>query len=189
MAYVLDPIARTARRVPRGSSAGGYLAGVTWVPLDVGRRVRVQDDVAGLALLLEDQLFSSNQRLARAQRGVPGDVRPVEEQLGTRQFDGVKATGRRTTTIIPLGRVGNDRPIQIVDEQWESPELGIVVYSRYSDPRTAVVEYQLTNIGRAEPRADLFVVPPDYTIIGAGQPGIRGNAPGAQRQGGARTPQ
>jgi hypothetical protein len=66
---------------------------------------------------------------------------------------------------IPQGRVGNDRPIQITDERWESPELGLLVSSRYSDPRTGVVEYRLTNISRTEPRADLFSVPSDYTVV------------------------
>jgi hypothetical protein len=57
--------------------------------------------------------------------------------------------------------------MQIVDERWESAELKIVVYSRHSDPRTGVVEYQLTNVLRAEPPADLFLVPPNYTIRGS----------------------
>ena len=101
-------------------------------------------------------------------------MRPTEEQLGTRQIEGVRATGRRTTTIIPVNRVGNDRPIQITDERWESPELNLVISSRFSDPRTGVVEYRLTSISRAEPRADLFIVPTDYTVVGPGTPGVRG---------------
>ena len=91
------------------------------------------------------------------------------EQLGTRQIEGVKATGRRTTVIIPTDRVGNDRAMQITDERWESPELSLVVYSRYSDPRTGVIEYKLTTIRRSEPAADLFQVPSDYTVIEGGR--------------------
>jgi hypothetical protein len=96
----------------------------------------------------------------------------------------VKATGWRSTTTIPAGRIGNDRPIQVVEEQWDSPELNMVVLSRFSDPRTGVVEYRLTNISRSEPRADLFQVPSDYTVVdsglglrpgGAGGRGGRGN--------------
>ena len=109
-------------------------------------------------------------------------MNPTEEALGSRQVEGVKATGRRTTTIIPAGRIGNDRPIQIVEEQWESPELNMVVSSRFSDPRTGVVEYRLTNINRSEPRADLFAVPSDYTVVdtGAYQGAVRGGGPAAQ---------
>ena len=40
----------------------------------------------------------------------------------------------------------------------------MLIYSRNSDPRTGVVEYRLTNINRAEPPADLFTIPSDYTI-------------------------
>jgi hypothetical protein len=71
--------------------------------------------------------------------------------------------------IIPTDRVGNDRPMQITDERWESPDLSLVVYSRYSDPRTGVIEYRLTNITRTEPAADLFQVPADYTIATPGR--------------------
>ena len=115
-----------------------------------------------------------------------GGPQPVnkatEESLGTRQIEGVKATGRKTTTIIPTGQIGNDRPIEITDERWESPELRMLVYSRNSDPRTGVVEYRLTNINRAEPPADLFMVPSDYTISeppAGGRGGARSGGPGA----------
>jgi len=105
----------------------------------------------------------------------------AEESLGTRQFDGVKAVGRKRTSVIPTGQIGNDRPIEITDERWESPELRMLVYSRNSDPRTGVVEYRLTNINRSEPPADLFVIPPDYTVsepaTGRGRGG-RETAPG-----------
>src|SRR6185436_15863899 len=118
---------------------------------------------AGIAADPTD-LVLNVQGLNVARRGVPNDLRPVEEQLGTRQIEGVKTTGMRTTTTIPQGRIGNDRPIQIVDERWDSPELGLLIASRYSDPRTGVVDYKLTNINRSEPRADLFTVPSDYTV-------------------------
>ena len=43
-------------------------------------------------------------------------------------------------------------------------ELGLVMYMRYSDSRSGDVEYELTNVRRADPPADLFVVPTDYTL-------------------------
>ena len=118
-------------------------------------------------------------------RGGPGVASPPEP-LGTRQIEGVAATGTRRTEVIPTGRIGNDRPIEITDERWESADLKLLIYSRFSDPRTGVVEYRLTNIIRGEPAPDLFVVPPDYTVIepGAGArgrtggPGVRSGGPG-----------
>lgn len=84
-----------------------------------------------------------------------------------RQIEGVTALGRKRTEVIAAGRIGNDRPIEIVDERWESAELKLVVQSRHSDPRTGVVDYRLVNISRSEPSPDLFVVPADYTIVEA----------------------
>ena len=100
----------------------------------------------------------------------------------------MKALGRKTTTTIPTGRIGNDRPIEITDERWESPELRMLIYSRNSDPRTGVVEYKLTNINRTEPPADLFMIPSDYTVnepalppaAGRGVRGAREAGPGRQ---------
>ena len=101
-----------------------------------------------------------------------GDVRPLSEttaarteSLGTRQIEGLTARGRRTVTTIPVGQFGNDRPIEITDEQWESTELKQLVVSRHHDPRTGDVEYRLTNVSRAEPPSYLFAVPADYTVV------------------------
>jgi hypothetical protein len=43
-----------------------------------------------------------------------------EEDLGYQSANGVTAQGFRTTTTIPAGQIGNDRPIQIVSERWYS---------------------------------------------------------------------
>ncbi|OLD56105.1 MAG: hypothetical protein AUI64_02620 [Acidobacteria bacterium 13_1_40CM_2_64_6] len=75
------------------------------------------------------------------------------------------ANGTRRTETIPAGRIGNDRPIVITDERWESPDLKILISSQHHDPRTGDVEYRLTNISRAEPAAHLFTVPADYDVV------------------------
>jgi hypothetical protein len=87
-----------------------------------------------------------------------------DDALGTRQITGIETIGRRVTMTIPAGQIGNDRPMQIVDERWESPELKLVIYARYSDPRTGIIEYRLTNVRRAEPPPELFVIPDGYTF-------------------------
>lgn len=141
-AYTLDPATRTARRVPRISLApGGNMV------LRTTLNTILIDGRTGRAALVGAAGTSS------------------EEMLGARQFEGVRALGRRTTRVIPTGQIGNDRPIEITDERWESPELRMLLYSRNSDPRTGVVEYRLTNINRSEPPADLFMIPNDYTLI------------------------
>ena len=88
-----------------------------------------------------------------------GRQSPTEQTLGARQFETVRALGRKTTSVIPTGQIGNDRPIEVTDERGESPELRMLIYSVTPDPRTGVVVYRLTNINRAEPPADLFTIP------------------------------
>jgi len=86
--------------------------------------------------------------------------------LGTRLIENISAVGRLTRTTIPAGQIGNDRPIEITDERWESPDLRVVLLSRHHDPRTGDVDYRLTGIQRTEPTAALFSVPSEYTIVG-----------------------
>jgi hypothetical protein len=98
-----------------------------------------------------------------------GFERPVSyssngHALGSRVIGGIDAEGRRVVLTVSAGENGNAQPIDIVGEQWESPELKLLVYSRYSNPETGLLEYRLTNISRAEPSADLFIVPPDYIL-------------------------
>ncbi len=94
----------------------------------------------------------------------PPPPAPTEESLGSRQIEGLTAVGRRSSRTIPAGQIGNDRPIEITDERWESPDLKVLLLSRHHDPRTGDFEYRLTNISRSEPPASLFSVPPDYAI-------------------------
>jgi hypothetical protein len=86
------------------------------------------------------------------------------EKLEARNVEGVQAEGVRITTTIPAGDIGNEQPIQIVNERWYSPELQVVVMTRHSDPRFGETTYRLTNIQRSEQPATLFQVPSDYTV-------------------------
>ena len=84
--------------------------------------------------------------------------------LGTRSIEGVVAEGTRSTFILPAGRIGNERPIEVVSERWYSSELQTRVMSRHSDPRFGETVYQLKNFSLAEPSSDLFEVPLDCDI-------------------------
>lgn len=89
---------------------------------------------------------------------------PDVQQLGTKVVEGVQADGTRTTLTIPAGQIGNDKPIQIVDEVWRSPDLQVIVHSEHSDPRMGTTVYSLQNISRSDPSPSLFQVPADYTV-------------------------
>jgi hypothetical protein len=75
------------------------------------------------------------------------------ESLGTRHVEGIRTVGRRVT---------NSRH-ESTDEQWASPELQLVLYSRHSLPhRGQELEYRLKNISRTEPPAAMFELPAGY---------------------------
>jgi hypothetical protein len=106
-----------------------------------------------------------NDKLEAAGRGNA----PVVESLGTRQIEGVRAEGMRSTTTIPAGQIGNLNPIQVVSERWFSKELQMAVLITRRDPRSGDTVYRLTNIVRNEPPPDLFTVPSDYRIVDLGK--------------------
>jgi hypothetical protein len=195
--YILDPSARTARKLPRmemrfktegGAAQGGTVTferhaappgAVEKIAIERNYNVRVR--VPGPD--------APHAPAAPPPPGVTvtappiGDGPQVEffrysskadrktEKLEARSFDGVQAEGSRTTTTLPAGEIGNEQPIQIVDERWYSPELQVVVMTRHSDPRYGETTYRLTNISRAEPAAALFQVPSDYTVKEVAGPG------------------
>lgn len=88
----------------------------------------------------------------------------TKEDLGTQTINGVAAQGTRTTMTIAIGKIGNDRPIQVVNERWYSSDLQMLVKSSNKDPRFGETTYELTNIDRSVPAAALFQVPSDYTV-------------------------
>jgi hypothetical protein len=94
----------------------------------------------------------------------PATVGPLEHKT----LEGVAVEGRKTTTVIPAGQIGNEQPITITSEQWRSPELNILVMTRHNDPRSGESTYRLQNIIRAEPDRSLFMVPADYTVKDTG---------------------
>ena len=90
------------------------------------------------------------------------------EKLGQKNIEGLVCEGTRTTTTIPAGQVGNERPLVSVSERWYSSELQQVVFSKRSDPRFGETSYRLANVRRGEPGRTLFEVSPDYTVTEKG---------------------
>jgi hypothetical protein len=188
--YVLDPNTQTAFRndgvimtTPTGvaveSVAPGARGGVVAMRTPDGQvKVQVGDEDAAKQQQLEAKFRST----ARASAGTfvgAGPVPPppflmpgvgrvegntTREELGNDVIEGVLATGTRTTTEIPAGAIGNERPIRIVSEQWFSEDLKVLVLTKHTDPRVGETTYRLTNIVQSEPAALLFEVPPDYTV-------------------------
>jgi len=93
------------------------------------------------------------------------------ENLGTQNMEGVSVSGTRTAHAIPVGQLGNDQPLQLVTEQWYSPELHMTVFLKRDDPMSGTKTLRVTDIRRAEPDAAIFNVPADYTVQGMMIPG------------------
>ncbi len=87
------------------------------------------------------------------------------ESLGTQTMEGVTVEGHRTTTTIPVGVQGNDRPLVSTNETWTSPDLKVTVLMKNSDPRNGENIMRLTNITVGEPDPALFQPPADYTVV------------------------
>jgi hypothetical protein len=95
-------------------------------------------------------------------------VRAPQTPLEHKVLEGIPVEGRKTTTTLAPGQVGNEQPLTIASEEWRSPELNVLVMTHHSDPRSGESTYRLTNIVRAEPDRSLFMVPSDYEIRDTG---------------------
>ena len=93
------------------------------------------------------------------------------ESLGKQMIEGVEAEGKRTTTTIPVGAIGNERAIEIISESWYSPELQTTIMSKRTDPTSGETTFRMTNIRRGDPDASLFQIPSDYAIKEGGSAG------------------
>jgi len=126
----------------------------------------------------EPRARQGDEATVRPHRNPANDPNLKTESLGTRNFDGVMAEGRRTTMTIPAGQMGNDLPIQIVTESWTSSELQTVLYQKRSDPRNGETVTRFNNISRAEPSRTLFDAPSDFKVTESNRPRPRVGGPG-----------
>ena len=104
----------------------------------------------------------------------------VRTELTTQSVNGVLAAGTQHSETIPVGAIGNARPIQTSRITWVSNDLKIPVRIQSSDPRFGSTDMELTNIIQSEPSSALFVVPAGYTVKtgGPGFGGPHGGGPG-----------
>ncbi len=143
----------------------------------------INDPVAGVHYVLEPDkkiarkmtLMAKGEfikELPRHEYSAESQNEITTESLGTQTMEGVAVEGTRITRTIPIGQIGNDRPIQIVSERWYSPGLQTYVMTKRDDPRMGTTIVQLKNISRGEPASPLFGVPADYTVREASHMGM-----------------
>jgi hypothetical protein len=151
-------------------------AGPFRVEGDPPRLIFINDFGAGVRYVLNPQSRQARKFSTKQAGAPPPDVTPPAagqsrtESLGRQTIEGIEVVGVRSIITIPIGQMGNDRPIEIVSERWESPELEIVVLSKHRDPRFGETTYRLNNIKRGEPARSLFEVPADYKLEEGGPP-------------------
>lgn len=163
-AWTLDPVKRSAFRMPLRGHMGGEDIIVKRVERPDGE-VHVRRDVR---IHVPQAAAVEGAPLGQALATALGDARwrknTVTKDLGTRTLDGVKAEGKLRSYEIPAGEIGNRNAIVVSNETWYAPELQITLYTRHSDPRSGDTVFRLENVKREEPAAALFGVPSDYTI-------------------------
>jgi len=97
-------------------------------------------------------------------RAPNGGEQHKEEVLAAKTLEGVRVEGRRMTTTIAAGAIGNEWPMTIVSEEWTSPDLQVLVLTDRKDPRNGDSSYKLQAIQRGDPSPSLFQVPSDYEV-------------------------
>lgn len=175
---ILNENDKTARRL-RMPEPGGPPPGAFMFQSEDGKQVRVEREVRVIRRGegKEDVLIETAPVAAVHAAPMMGDrvmffggKDAKSEDLGKQTIESVVCEGKRTTHTIPVGEMGNDRPITITSERWYSPELQVVVMSRTTDPMHGDTAYRLTNVKRGEQPSGAFQVPSGYTLTDAPPP-------------------
>lgn len=169
--YTLHPDSQTAEKGPVTTVFHtGAIPGVPGVSGGRGGPETVSVVTAGGAAAPQGFFYVNSGSITKFSS--PSDSKT--EDLGKMYIEGVQVQGTRTTITIPAGDIGNERPINIVDEQWYSPDLQMTIMTKHSDPRTGETTFALKNINRSSPPPTLFEVPSDYTVrTGPGGQSVR----------------
>jgi hypothetical protein len=181
-------VARDSQGRTRMDRSVGTVGALAAAPGGHDRAIVIHDPVAGMSYALDPASRTARAMMIPGARNRPGPTEAREERwmasaktedLGTQVVQGVSAQGKRVTRVIPAGKEGNEKEIDVVTETWYSPDLQVVVMSKTSDPRFGDSTYQLNSISRTEPDPALFTVPSDYTVT-QGRGAFRGGRPGPQ---------
>jgi hypothetical protein len=86
------------------------------------------------------------------------------EQLGTREFQGVSATGTRQTQTIPAGEEGNALPLIVVNESWISRDLNVTLMTIRDDPRRGRTTAEIEELHQGDPDPAIFSPPEGYIV-------------------------
>src|SRR5262249_50798861 len=121
-----DPVAQTSYMLNSSDKIAHKMPGRGMMATRVGEfRTKLKADIERDVLTMAPP---AGQHFEMHVNRIGGEARPdaknfKKESLGTQMIEGVAAEGTRTTTTIPAGQIGNERPIEIVTETWYSNQL------------------------------------------------------------------
>jgi hypothetical protein len=180
--YSLDPEAKIAWRTPVGG-ANAIMGKLEALQVETRRALEEQMKAADEQKMKIQSAEGPRARGSVAEekeRAAGGGAGPVmmrsrgnadDRRVGPlehKTIEGINVEGRKNTTVIPAGQIGNEQPITITSEEWRSLDLNVLVLTKHADPRMGESSYRLVNIIRAEPDRSLFMVPADYTVKDTG---------------------
>lgn len=171
--YVLEPDSQTATRVSTAGDASPLSQKLTAEKM---ARHTVIVNSSASATSGGGPLFA--QKVAEkmvggdviAYRSIENDKDTATETLPDQVIEGLTVHGKRITSTVPAGAMGNDQPIVTTTETWYSPDLQMMVLTKRSDPRVGDTMTALTGISRTEPAATLFQLPAGYTVKESDEP-------------------
>jgi hypothetical protein len=120
--------------------------------------------VATVAKLPEQRTQQTNTQPEVARSSTRPQPVITTEDLGVQTIQGLPVTDVRTTTVVPVGRAGNDAPITKTLEVWTSQDLKLVMKEQWEDPRSGERTTALEGFSRAEPDPALFQPPAGYVV-------------------------
>lgn len=97
---------------------------------------------------------------------IPQNEFTKQDDLGSREMEGVPVHGVRVTQTVPAESSGTGKEIVVTDEYWYSADLRINMLVKHNDPRTGVVTLTVTQVKRSEPDPALLEVPPGFQPVG-----------------------
>lgn len=166
VAYQISPDGKTAMKTPMMAAPDADRLAAKMKAADAETKARMKTE-AGHTMTQAMSLSARDDGEVGGFNVIIGGMEEgpaKKEALGDQNIEGVRATGTRETRTIAAGKIGNERPIEIVSETWYSPDLQMVVQSRRSDPRLGETIYRLTNIIQGEPDPGLFQLPAGVTV-------------------------
>jgi len=104
-------------------------------------------------------------RFAAPDGNAPPSEFTKQEDLGTREIEGVQARGMRQTQTVTDENDGKE--VVITDEYWYSQDLRVNLMMKHSDPRHGTTTMTIAQVNRTEPDPAFFEVPEGYTRPGA----------------------